>query len=271
MKLKQDSLPAVIVCPASLKLNWSREIEKWTGVKTYIIEGRTPETLSQEFVKKYPVWIINYDILGVENKEEKLKETERKKYCKENGLYYKPKKLDVYGWVDEINRHNFNTIICDEVQYIAESDTIRSRGVQKICKTKAKKIFLSGTPYETKTSQFFTALNILNPKLFPNEWQFKMRYCNPVKTFFGWQFNGLSNGQELHEKISTLMIRRLKKDVLTQLPPKQRIIIPMQVSDSERKIYEQADKELQEAIENKETNALARRSADNPAADRLPA
>ena len=47
-----------------------------------------------------------------------------------------------------------------------------------------------------------------------------MRYCDPIKTYFGWQFNGLSNADELHQKISGFMIRRLKKDVLTQLPPK---------------------------------------------------
>lgn len=261
LKLQQGSLPAIIICPASLKLNWSREIEKWTKVKTYIIEGRTPEYLSEEFIKKYPVWIINYDILGQENQEEKKAELERKKKCKENGEWYKARKLKVHGWCDEINRHDFRTIICDEVQYIAESETIRSRGVQQICENDSRKIFLSGTPYETKTIQFFTALHILDKRLFPNEWQFKMRYCDPKKTYFGWQFNGLSNGKELHEKISTLMIRRLKSEVLTQLPPKQRMVIYLQVSEKERKIYDVADQELTEALENKETNALVKLSA----------
>ena len=185
LKLKKDSLPALIICPASLKLNWAREIENWTGYKTYVINGKNPEYLSEEFIKKYPVWIINYDILGSENKEERENELKRKKYCKEHGIPYKKKTIKVSGWCDEINRHDFKTIIADEIQYIAEPETIRSRGVRQICDNDSKKIFLSGTPYETKTSQFFTCLNILNKKLFPNEWAFKMRYCNPVKTFFG--------------------------------------------------------------------------------------
>lgn len=261
LKLKENSLPALIVCPASLKLNWSREIEKWTKVKTHIISGKNPEYYSEEFIKKYPVWIINYDILGNENKEEKENELKRKKYCKENKIPYKKKTIKVNGWCDEINRHNFKTIIADEIQYIAEPETIRSRAVKQICDNNAKKIFLSGTPYETRTSQFFTCLNILNPRLFPNEWAFKMRYCNPVRTYFGWQFNGLSNAEELHQKISTLMIRRLKKDVLTELPPKQRMIVPMEISDRDRKIYEQADFELEQAILNHETNPLVKLSA----------
>lgn len=261
LKLKQDSLPALIICPASLKLNWSREIENWTGYKTYVINGKNPECLSEDFIEKYPVWIINYDILGSEDKQEKQAEENRRKYCKQHGIPYKKKIIKVKGWVDEINKHNFKTIIADEIQYIAEPETIRSRGVKQICSNNSKKIFLSGTPYETRTNQFFTCLNILNPKLFPNEWAFKMRYCNPKKTYFGWQFNGLSNGEELHDKISTLMIRRLKKDVLKQLPPKQRMIIPMEISESDRKLYEQADRELQQAIENKETNSLVKLSA----------
>lgn len=260
LKLNPDSLPALIVCPATLKVNWSDEVEKWAGLRTYIIQGKNPEYLSEEFVKKYPVWIINYDILGFEDKKEREIENERKKYCKENGLYYKAKNLEVYGWVDEINRHNFKTIICDEVQYISEPDTLRSRGVQKICKGNSRKIFMSGTPYETRTSQFFTALNILNKKMFPSRWQYLMRYCNPKKTFFGWQFNGLSNGEELHQKISTLMIRRLKKDVLTQLPPKQRIVVPMEVPDTEYKKYKKAEQELDDAIANGEKNALTKLS-----------
>lgn len=166
--------------------------------------------------------------------------------------------MKVYGWCDEIRRHNFRTIICDEVQNIAEPSTLRSRGVMQICEGDSRKIFLSGTPYETRTSQFFTCLNILDNRLFPNRWFYLMNYCDAKKTRFGWQFNGLSNADELHEKISTLMIRRLKKDVLTQLPPKTRIVVPMDVSKSDRAIYDRAEIELDEAIENGEKNALSK-------------
>ena len=78
LRYKENSLPAIVVCPASLKLNWQKEIKHWTGLKSYVINGKTPEYLSDEFLKKYPIWIINYDILGSENKEEKLEEQKRK-------------------------------------------------------------------------------------------------------------------------------------------------------------------------------------------------
>ena len=250
LALKRNSVPALIVCPASLKMNWCREIEKWTHYKTYIIDGRNPQYLTKEFIDKYPVWIINYDILGVENKKEKEEEMERRKRAKAMGYPCRKKQVKVDGWCDELIKHNFQTIICDEVQYIAEPETIRARAILQISKAlqNSKKLFISGTPYETKTSQFFTCLSILDPLNFNNRYKFLMRYCDPVKTFFGWKFDGLSNAEELHEKISRFMIRRLKKDVLTQLPPKIRAVVPMQVSAQERKLYDEVDWQFEQDI-----------------------
>lgn len=250
LSLKKNSTPALIICPASLKMNWAREIEKWTHYKTYIINGRNPQYLSQEFIQKYPIWIINYDILAQENQEEKKAELERRKRAKEAGFPYRKKAIKVNGWVDELIKFNFQTIIADEVQYIADPETIRARAILQIAGAlpEAKKLFISGTPYETKTSQFFTCLSILDPIEFNNRYKYLMRYCDPKKTFFGWKFDGLSNAEELHEKISRFMIRRLKKDVLTQLPPKIRAIVPMQVSKSERKIYDEVDLQFEKDI-----------------------
>lgn len=250
LALKRNSVPALIVCPASLKMNWCREIEKWTHYEAYIIDGRNPQHLTDEFLQKYPVWIINYDILGIEDKQAKEQEMERRKRAKAAGLPYRKKMVKVNGWCDELGAHNFQTIIADEVQYIAEPETIRARAITQISKTlaKAKKLFISGTPYETKTAQFFTCLSILDPQEFNNRYKYLMRYCDPVKTFFGWKFDGLSNGEELHDKISRFMIRRLKKDVLTQLPPKRRAVVPMQVSASDRKIYDEVDWQFEQDI-----------------------
>ena len=252
LALKKNSVPALIVCPASLKMNWAREIEKWTNYRTYIIDGRNPQHLTKEFIQKYPVWIINYDILAVENKEEKEKEMERRKQAKAMNYPYKKKTIKVDGWCDKLIEHNFQTIIADEVQYIAEPETIRARAMIQISKALpySKKLFISGTPYETKTSQFFTCLSILAPDEFNNRYKYLMRYCDPVKTFFGWKFDGLSNAEELHEKISKFMIRRLKKDVLTQLPPKIRAVVPMQVTTAERKIYDEVDWQFEQDILN---------------------
>lgn len=261
LKMNENALPAVVVCQASLKLNWRREVERWAGLKCTVLEGRKTQRFSDEYFKKYPVVIVNYDILGVENQVEKKQELERKKFCKDNNMKYVPKRISVNGWVDELVRHKFKSIVVDECQYISEPETVRARAVIQLSEIEgSRKIFISGTPYETKTSQFFTALNILNERMFPSRWAYQMRYCDPKRTYFGWQFNGLSNGEELHNKIGKFMIRRMKSDVLAQLPAKQRVIVPMQVSDSDRRMYDGVDEEFTEAMNRGESNALAKLS-----------
>lgn len=284
LKLKNDSFPALVVCPASLKENWKKEIKRWTGKDSFIVEGRKSESIFS-LLKKYFVLIINYDILGTDNIEDKkymndlkekvkiLKEKRKKAddYEKRNlnkkiAIYQNIKRnfvMRVNGWVDEISKFNFKTIIGDEIQYISGIDTIRTRAMTQICFSifESKKIFISGTPYETKTVQFYPALHILYPDYFNNEYRFKMRYCDPVKTFWGWKFEGLSNADELHDIISKFMIRRFKKDVQKELPPKIRSIIPMSIKTSDRKLYEKIDAELELSIRNKEKNSLSKLEA----------
>lgn len=256
--LNMQSLPALIICPASLKLNWAREIKKWTNIEPYIINGKKAQFFSKEFIDKYKIFIINYDILGFEDEIEKIKENQRKELCKKQGIYYKKREISIQGWCNELIKFGFKTIVSDEVQFIAEPDTIRSRSVQKICKGNSRKLFLSGTPYETKTSQFFTSLNILQPKIFPNRWQFLMQYCDAKKTFFGWRYDGLSNAEELRKKLESFMIRRLKKDVLKELPPKNRIVIPLEISEKDENFYVGKEKELTAMIINGEKNTLSK-------------
>ena len=286
LRYEKDCFPALIVCPASLKENWKKEIKTWSGQDAYVIEGRTAGKLSKEFLQKYPVIIINYDILGVDNKQQKqdlqkLKEklkrlktkvkivrTNEEKQAINQKIYMYRTMINntiikVDGWCDEIIKFNFKTIIGDEIQYISGIDTTRTRAMNQICNTlsESKKIFISGTPYETKTAQFYSALHLLRPDYFNNEYKYKMRYCDPVKTFFGWKFEGLSNAEELHQIISKFMIRRLKKDVLKDLPPKVRSVVPMKIKSSDRKIYDQCDQELEQSILNKEKNALSKLEA----------
>ncbi len=249
LKYKEQSLPALIICPASLKQNWQNELKKWADINSYIIEGKQSQYYSKEFLDKYPVFIVNYDILGSEDKEERRIENERLRKAKEEGKKVKKKTLHIYGWCDEFVKLGFRTIIADEIQYIAETDTMRSRAVKQICDSGiSKKLFISGTPYETKTSQFFSALNILDRKHFPSKWRFLKRYCNAIKGFWGWTFNGLTNAKELHELISRIMIRRYKADVLSQLPPKIRSVIPLTVSASDRAKYDDIDLQFEHDI-----------------------
>jgi len=250
LKVLGEAYPALIVCPASLKLNWEKEIHTWTpDVKTYIINGR--ETYNESYVvekaRQSDVVIINYDILGFDDKERVEREKKRIKIAKEEGRKYRKAFIPVEGWINKIiSEIKPHAIICDECQALGNPESIRSRAIIQISKDNSiLKLFLSGTPFETKVLQFYTICHIMNPELFSNEWEYKQRYCNPYRDRYGhWHFDGCSNVEELRRKLATFMIRLEKKDVLPFLPPKQKIPVYFDMDKKSREAYDKMEEEL---------------------------
>lgn len=260
--LHPELRPALIVCPSTLKLNWQKEIKKWVEEDSYICMGRKPPTILEE----PKIYIINYDILGrgeiknhkskkgisLEKKINKLERIIEKNKGKEDKLQkiirilnsledeirnnikdYKIKQKKVLleeGWRIYF-KNKLKLIIADEVHRVAEPTSFMTKSFIDICKQIEYRVFLSGTPIRDKTKDFFISLNLLNNKLFPNRWGFLRRYCDPKHNGFGWSYNGISNEDELRNLIQNVMIRRLKEDVLKELPPKQKIIIPLYCSN----------------------------------------
>lgn len=247
---KENAYPCLVICPASLKVNWQMELERWIpGVRTFIISGRDSYADSRIVAeaKRAEVMIINYDILGFEDKAAAKKENERVAKAKENGQKYRRAFVPVKGWAVELLGFGLRTVICDECQYIESSKAIRSRAVMQVCADeRTKKLFLSGTPFETKVRQFYNACHILAPDLFPRERDFLFRYCNPKHGYFGWTFDGVSNLDELRRKLSLFMIRHRKEDVLKQLPQKQNIPVYFNMEPSARKDYDLMEESLME-------------------------
>lgn len=246
---KKVLYPCLLVCPASLKTNWEMELNKWTpGLKITIISGRDSyaDSCIVARAKKADVIIINYDILGYEDKELARKEKERITKAKEDGKKYRKAFIPVKGWAVEFSKNfNLKSVVVDECQYIESTKAIRSRAVIQVCAdSRIKKVFLSGTPFETKVRQFYNACHILAPDLFPKESDFLFRYCNPKHGYFGWTFDGVSNLDELRRKLSLFMIRHRKEDVLKQLPPKQNIPVYLDMASNVRESYDKMEEEL---------------------------
>ena len=248
---QMECYPAVIVCPASLKTNWAMEFHKWNPtVKTYVINGRSSyeDLYVLNSAKQADVVIINYDILGVDDKEAQKREKARIQKAKDEGRPYRKAFIPISGWVDYINNEiKPNVVICDEVQAIESSKAVRTRGVIQIAiNENIQKVFLSGTPFTSKVVQFYNACHLLAPDLFPKEYDFKQRYCDPHYNGFGWEYKGASNIPELREKLSGIMIRHKKEDVLPQLPKKQKIPIYFDMDKNSRKVYDSMEMELAE-------------------------
>lgn len=248
--LHLDEGSFLIVCTASMKLKWAREIKKWTGKDSYIIYGE-----KEHHLPKSKYYIINYHILGRENKLDRKKENRRRenfktdeekrqRLCKVNGEQFKKKryrkgKSKLEGWITELAKKNIIGIFPDECHRLANDETCAwTKCFIKLVNDLNPKILvpLSGTLTRKRTKSLFPILNLVAPKLFPSKYRFYWRYCDPTRGYAGWEYNGSSNEDELNKKLKTVMIRRLKKDI-PGFPKKIYSVIPMELTSKELKNY----------------------------------
>lgn len=204
-KRNPEISPTVIICPATLKWNWEDDLFLHFGVRASVLSKTKP--IADEIKTQSNLVIINYDILQ--------------------------------PWMEFLQRLDPQLIIIDECQYLGSKSSLRTKMVKKLCEGIPYVLALSGTPFTSKTKQLWPILNILKPRDYPNFYQYAHKHCNPKLTFWGWSFEGASNLDKLHkELIQKVMIRVLKKDVLKELPDKNRIIVPLEIE--KRKDYEAA-------------------------------
>ena len=122
-------------------------------------------------------------------------------------------------------------VIADESHYIKNRRAQRAMAFLNIIKRARYRLLLTGTPALNRPIEFFTQMYALRPKYVKNYSWYAKRYCNAKMTHFGFDDRGVSNPNELSWLLKQkYMVRRLKRDVLTQLPPKTRREIQLQVN-----------------------------------------
>ena len=205
-------LSAIIVVPASVKLNWARETNKWIPDRSVqvIMSGKDEIDLSAD------VTVVNYDLLW------KLK--------------------------DKLGELQAEIAIFDECTYLKEAKAKRTKAAIFLGKLAKYVIGLSGTPIINRPLEFFNMLNLIEPNQFPSWFKFGLRYCNGEHNGYGWQFNGASNTQELQSLIKPFIIRRKKEDVLTELPPKRREMLHIEMPGNIRSDYIAAETDLMTTV-----------------------
>ena len=207
----------LIITPASLKINWSRELKKW------LVKPRTIAIAEGNGFPVAEIVIINYDML--------------KKY-------------------EMILRTNtWDVLIVDESHYLKNDDAIRTQQVlgkkekvagqyiQTLEPIPAKrKMFLTGTPIPNRPIEGWAIFSALAPDIFPSFWGYAKRYCDAQQNGYGWDISGSSNLDELQEKLrANIMVRRLKEDVLPELPPKRRQVIELPMNGSKESVSAELD------------------------------
>jgi len=218
-QLHRNLSPVIILTPASVKLNWKKETEKWLpDPNVEILRGTTPWKIEGKII------ILNYDIL--------------------------------HAWVTELRRIKAKILITDEAQMYKNNKARRTKAVKMLAKTIPNTIILTGTPILNRPVEIFNALNILAPEEFQDYWYYTHHFCNAKNNGFGLDVSGTSNTQELHQRLtSTVMLRRLKKDVLKDLPDKTFAVVPMEIDNE--KNYIDAEEDFISFIHDKMTRDIS--------------
>lgn len=199
-------LKILIICPASLRLNWAKELKRWL-VREMSIHIVTGKAFHPEY---FAITIINYDNLD--------------KHVA---------KLHAMAW---------DCIIIDEAHYLKNPKAKRTIAVFGEAQKRGKKpgeiipakpelkarrvLALTGTPIPNRPMEGWGLFHYLDSNEFSKFFNYATRYCAASKDGGHWDFSGASHLPELQEKLrASIMIRRLKVDVLTELPAKRRAVI----------------------------------------------
>ena len=207
--LESNVKKVLIVCPASLKINWQREIEQYTRKKTLIVEGGKWGSTFEYYIINYDI-LKNYHLIDPDNEDNN----------------YTP-----------ILNENFDLAIVDEAHYISNTTAQRTKLMNEILGKIPKVWLLTGTPMTSRPINYFNLLRIVNSPITLNWQRYVKRYCKGFRFKtngrYVWSTSGAANLDELREHTKSVVLRRLKSDVL-DLPEK--IITPVWL-DLESKFY----------------------------------
>jgi SWI/SNF-related matrix-associated actin-dependent regulator 1 of chromatin subfamily A len=221
----------LVICPASLKLNWSREAKKWLTrpLKVSIANGS---------FQPGGLVIVNYEQV--------------KKYRAQ---------IDAVVW---------DLLVVDEAHYLKNPKADRTAIVlgkwnqdpkKVVNPIRAKRrVFLTGTPVLNRPIELWTLVHALDRKGLGANWKsFAIRYCAGRQGRFGWDTSGASNLDELQAKLrASIMVRRMKADVLTELPAKRRSVIAFQALSAAEKAAVEHETQVVRATEDRLTALRAR-------------
>ncbi len=186
--------------------------------------------------------------------------------CKRNGSMKRfqrkkiaePKKYDYVYDLEVEDNHNFfaDGILVHNCQMIKSPTAIRTKAVKILTREIKHVIMLSGTPLLSRPIELFTMLNIIDPLTWKNYYEYATRYCAGHRGKWGFEAKGATNLAELTERISRYFLRRTKDQVLKNLPPKNKMILPVDLSGDSLKDYKKASKEFMKFLkENKKKKA----------------
>lgn len=222
----------IIVCPASLLLNWKGEIEKWLpGSTIFVSKGN--KTQRQLIYSK-----------TLEGTKKRLTESVNisTKLMTQSFLIisYETLRNDLSEILKLLQKGRLAfSMTVDEAHRLANPKSKQSKAVFALGKLATKRLALTGTPTQNKGIDVWGILHFLHPRIYTSYWQFAERYF-VVKD--GWhggkEISGYKREKELVELLETISTQRKRADVMAWLPPKQYITYTVEASAKQDKVYQ---------------------------------
>lgn len=293
-----EAFPALVVCPASIKTKWAREVRRWIGphLSVQVVEGgRSP-------IRGADVTIVNYDLLRVAylwelslkglvwtperkwhqavglkvrvrapNEKEATVQAVQKLRGKHMGVsladcQIEHKKLrgptKLWGLSERLQALKLRGVVFDESHYLKNKAAARSRAAKALARGVDARFLLTGTPVLNRPEELAHQLDVLGrlEELFGSWMGFTRTYCGGEETRWGYQARGHNRLEELNEVLrSHCFVRRRKRDVLSELPPMQRAQVDVELAN--RGEYERAEAHFLQWLAERKGSEAAMRAA----------
>lgn len=227
-----DLFPCMVVCPASVKSGWLREWKETNPNRrvSIISTSSPPEDFEADVI------VINYDILG-------------KRVTKENG------KTSLEIRLDGMKKKSFSLVIADEIHFLKNRKSIRSKSFKKLIHKVPSVIGLTGTLIMNRPAELLNILMLIEriKEIAPDDQYhhyFFERYCNMKETNFGMDISGASNIKELNRLLKECCYFQVsKRDALKELPPISENVVECEITN--KRAYKKAKDDLLQFIEDK--------------------
>ena len=191
---------SIVVCPSSLYINWQKEIERFSkDIKTLIISGNAEQR--EELIKKinkYDVIITSYDLL----------------------------KRDI----EQYKNYRFKYVIADEAQYVKNNNTKNAKALKEL--NSESRFALTGTPIENSLAELWSIFDFIMPGYLYTYKKFKDEFETPII-----KENDNEAMQRLQKIVAPFILRRIKRDVLKELPDKTEQIMYSKMDEEQQKLY----------------------------------
>jgi len=243
-----EGIPALVICPATMRKTWVKEIKKWwPGVPTYLVDGpkKKRSKIILDCLTNHGICVINWESVRLFSRlspygNMALSDEERR-----------PKELNQIPW---------KLVIVDEAHRAKDPTSKQTRAVWNVCHmpTVLYRWALTGTPLTSTPETLYPILHLLNPIEHPSKNAFIQRYCDSAPSQWGPGLEIFGLKEETKEEFFEIFdprFRRMPKEVvLPQLPPIQHIRKYVTMGIEQMQSYQDMAEEM--VAEDKEGNLI---------------